>query len=84
MLDTASEAALLASYRLCWRVQCAGRLLGQTADSDTLGEGACAFLMRETGAADMAALQAHLAEATATATGIVERVLAQPDSAAGS
>ena len=73
----AAEAdALLAAYRLCWRLQCAGRLLADTPpDPERLGPAATAFLLRETGEASTAALAGRLEGLTGAAAGIVARLL---------
>ncbi|MFA5539512.1 MAG: glutamine-synthetase adenylyltransferase, partial [Gemmobacter sp.] len=72
------ETVLLAAYRLFWRVQCAGRLLGDRPPApDSLGEGARAFLLREADAPDPAALAARMdSAAEAAATVIAARIRA--------
>ncbi len=69
--------ALLAAYRLQWRLHAAARLLvdGEL-DMDSLGEGGRAFVLRETGAADPAALAAELGSAVARAVAAVDRLVA--------
>lgn len=75
-LAAADEAALLASYRLLWRVQCCLRQLGdRVTDPEALGEGARRFLLRETGFESVEALVQRLAEASAVAEGVIGRVL---------
>nr|RDS96517.1 glutamine-synthetase adenylyltransferase [Cereibacter sphaeroides f. sp. denitrificans] len=62
-LTAACEADLLAAYRLCWRLQAGSRLLSEgPLDFDSLGEGGCAFLMREVEAPDAEALLTRLRE----------------------
>jgi len=75
-IDPAREEALLAAYRLLWRVQCVMRLLGDRAtDPDALGEGAQAFLLRETGIETLPALCARIEEMTSVAAGILDGIL---------
>jgi glutamate-ammonia-ligase adenylyltransferase len=72
------EHALLASaYRLLWRLQAAGRLLtDRPLDLAAIGEGGQAFLLREAGVADLAALAHRLEESTGAVQAIVEAALA--------
>ena len=66
------QAALLDAYRLCWRLQCAARLLSdRTASPDALGEGGRAFVLRECGATATQALTERLTEATALAERVI-------------
>ncbi len=68
--------ALLAGYRLLWRVQCCLRLLAERiTDPEALGEGACGFLLRETGAETIEALLERLGAATEAASGVIDAVL---------
>ncbi len=71
LLDAAAEAALLAAYRLCWRLRCATKLLGAR-DVALLREGARAMLLRETGAADLPALAADLTAVTRAAGQMID------------
>ncbi|MCC0079195.1 MAG: glutamine-synthetase adenylyltransferase [Rhodobacter sp.] len=76
-IDTAAQEVLLGAYRLLWRVQCSLRLLAdRVTDPEALGEGARAFLLRETGEETLEALVARLAEATGEAAAIVDAALA--------
>jgi len=76
LIDKAQEDALLAAYRLQWRVHCALRLLNDTRQKpDALGEGAQAFILRETAMPDMEALTGHLADLTAAAAQLVAAAL---------
>ena len=61
-LLTADAAGRLASiWRALWRLHASGRLLTDRAlDMEAIGRGGQSFLLRETGAADLAALQASL------------------------
>jgi glutamate-ammonia-ligase adenylyltransferase len=71
-IDAGEEAALLAAYRLLWPLQAGGRLLGEARlDPDAMGQGARAFLLRETGAADAAALAARLTALTGEAAAVI-------------
>lgn len=75
-ITAAEETALLAAYRLLWRVQCCLRQLGdRVTDPAALGEGARRFLLRETGMESVEALVDRLAEVKASAEGIIDRVL---------
>ena len=76
LLAAQDEAALLASYRLLWRVQACLRQLGdRVTDPAALGDGARRFLLRETGAESVEALVDRLGEASAVADGVIARVL---------
>ena len=76
-LSQSDEQALLDAYRLCWRLQAGSRLLTDKAlDIDTLGIGARAFLLRETGQADEAALGAKLTEALTADEAVINRIFA--------
>jgi glutamate-ammonia-ligase adenylyltransferase len=79
--DIATELAR--SYRLCWQVQLASKLLsGQTIDPDQIGEGGRAFLLRETGATDIEALQTRLTSSSDAAAPMIEEALASTDTIA--
>jgi [glutamine synthetase] adenylyltransferase / [glutamine synthetase]-adenylyl-L-tyrosine phosphorylase len=76
-LSQSDEQALLDAYRLCWRLQAGSRLLTDKAlDMDSLGIGARAFLLRETGQADEETLLQRLAEVLAAAETVICRVFA--------
>jgi glutamate-ammonia-ligase adenylyltransferase len=78
-LSQSDEQALLDAYRLCWRLQAGSRLLTDKAvDLDALGIGARAFLLRETGQTDEAALAARLTEVLAAAEAVINRLYAAP------
>ena len=67
-LSAADETALLAAYRLCWRLQAGSRLLSEgQVDPSRLGEGGCAFLLREVEAPSPEALSTRLAAVVAEA-----------------
>ena len=71
-MSQADQAALLDAYRLCWRLQCAARLLSdRTAEPDSLGEGGRAFVLRECGAPAAEALTERLKEAAALAERVI-------------
>lgn len=73
LLTAAEEEALLSAYRLCWRLQAASRLLtDRPLEMDTLGEGARAFLTRETDAPDAASLTEGLAARTEAAASVID------------
>lgn len=72
LLDATQEAALLKGYRLMWRLHAAKRLLGdRTPDPAALGQGACAFLLRETDCPAQDDLTAALEAAVARAADII-------------
>ncbi|WP_413849569.1 glutamine-synthetase adenylyltransferase [Albidovulum sp.] len=76
LLAAADEAALQEAYRFLWRLQAGGRLLTPRAlDMAAIGEGGRAFLLRETGMSDIAALTSQLCLQTGRAAGIIDRAL---------
>ena len=85
LLSKEDEAALQEAYRFLWRLQAGGRLLTERPlDLDAVGEGGRAFLMRETGASDLAGMASLLERHTESAGAIIARSLALPEDAAGS
>jgi glutamate-ammonia-ligase adenylyltransferase len=77
-----AEAALLETLRLLWRLQASARLLGEGGlDPATLGAGALAFVLRETGAADTAALATRLDSLTRAADDAISALLAGAETA---
>ena len=71
-VSVTDQTALLAAYRLCWRLQAGARLLSdQPLDPDELGEGALAFVLREVGAATVAEVTAQLAQACGLADAVI-------------
>lgn len=71
-MSQTDQQALLDSYRLCWRLQCAARLLtDRTVTPETLGEGGRAFILRECGAETEAGLTGRLGEAAALAERVI-------------
>ncbi|MBW7056592.1 glutamine-synthetase adenylyltransferase [Paracoccus bogoriensis] len=73
-LLTADAAGRLASiWRALWRLHASGRLLTDRAlDMEAIGLGGQSFLLRETGAADLAALQASLERDTVEARILID------------
>ena len=77
LIDKAGFEALASAYRFFWRLQAGGRLLtDRPLDMAAIGEGGRAFMLREVGEPDLAALTARLDATTATVRGIIEAVLA--------
>ncbi|PKP69864.1 MAG: glutamine-synthetase adenylyltransferase, partial [Alphaproteobacteria bacterium HGW-Alphaproteobacteria-4] len=77
LIDKAGFEALASAYRFFWRLQAGGRLLtDRPLDMAAIGEGGRAFMLREVGEPDLAALAARLDATTATVRGIIEAVLA--------
>ena len=75
-IEPEAVARLVESYRLLWRVQSAARLLsGDLLDLSAIGQGGTAFLLRETGARDVAALETRIAATTEAAGRLIERAL---------
>jgi glutamate-ammonia-ligase adenylyltransferase len=78
ILPETDAQALLSAYRLFWRHHAASRLLTEgTLVQEELGDGARAFLMRETGASGIEDLARRLGEAAATAEAAVLRLVAE-------
>ncbi|MEM0946603.1 MAG: glutamine-synthetase adenylyltransferase [Pseudomonadota bacterium] len=66
-------SSLCAAHALLWKVQAAARLITpDPLDPETIGEGACRFLLRETGAATMADLEDALAAMSGDAGAIID------------
>jgi glutamate-ammonia-ligase adenylyltransferase len=75
-LAESDAQALLTAYRLQWRLHAAARLLtDRVLDWQALGEGARAFILRETGAVDGADLSQSLAAAVQAAGAAVSRLV---------
>lgn len=75
-LDAAESTALKQDYTLFWQVQVASKLLSeQDLSPEVIGEGGAAFLLRETGADSMAALEQALAEAATRAAAHIDAAL---------
>jgi glutamate-ammonia-ligase adenylyltransferase len=78
LLPRADEEALQAAYRFLWRLQAGGRLLtDRPLDMAAIGQGGRAFLLRETGMSDLAALRSQLTGHVAHVAEIVARGLGQ-------
>ncbi len=77
-LDAANSAALLDAAGLCWTVQSAAQLVvGGGLDPDKLGEGGLRFILRETGADDLAALAERMADLSARASAVIDRLVGE-------
>ncbi len=73
---------LASAYRFLWRLQAGGRLLtDRPLDMTAIGQGGRAFLLRETGAADLDDLAAQLAQTVADVAAIVQDALPETDEA---
>ena len=73
ILSDSDAQVLLDAYRLLWRLQAGTRLITDgVVEPGSLGEGACAFLLRETGEPGAEALS----ERMEVVTGLAERVIA--------
>ena len=71
-MSQANQSALLEAYRLCWRLQCASRLLtDRTISPDALGEGGRAFILRECAVGTAEALTERLALAANLAETVI-------------
>ncbi|WP_375690253.1 glutamine-synthetase adenylyltransferase [Pseudooceanicola sp. LIPI14-2-Ac024] len=76
-LSVGDRADLLAAYDLCWQLGQVAKLLSdRPLDPDAIGEGGREMLLRETGASDIAALEARYEEATGRAAAVIDRALA--------
>jgi glutamate-ammonia-ligase adenylyltransferase len=77
LMPETDAQALRDAYRLQWRLHAAARLLSERTapDWEALGEGARAFLLRETGAPDAQKLAADLARHQAAAAAAVARLV---------
>jgi glutamate-ammonia-ligase adenylyltransferase len=79
-LDAASGAALSDAAALCWTVQAAAQLLlGSGLDVEKLGEGGVRFVARETGAADLDALENLMQDTCARAAAVVDNLTGDGD-----
>ncbi|OWJ72593.1 glutamine-synthetase adenylyltransferase [Haematobacter massiliensis] len=76
VLSREEAEAVLASYRLCWRLVAAARLLTDgPLDPATVGAGGMEFLLRETGAESLEMLAAELRLRAEQAGAVADRVL---------
>ncbi|MDX5350284.1 MAG: glutamine-synthetase adenylyltransferase, partial [Paracoccaceae bacterium] len=79
-LPDSDAQALLSAYRLEWRLHAAARLLSdRTLDWESLGEGARAFVLREAGVKDVAALALALGPVQEAAAAAVTRLLGKAE-----
>jgi glutamate-ammonia-ligase adenylyltransferase len=77
ILTVADGAALTRAAAFFWQLQAAARLLtGGRLDPAALGAGGLAFVLRETGQADVAALADEIAAVAQGAAQVVDRLLA--------
>jgi glutamate-ammonia-ligase adenylyltransferase len=77
-LSQTDETVLAKAARLFWRLHASARLLtDQALTPQDLGAGARAFLLRETGVADEAALTKAVAEAAAEAAVVIDKTCAE-------
>ncbi|MFQ3184654.1 MAG: glutamate-ammonia-ligase adenylyltransferase [Octadecabacter sp.] len=75
-LDAADSAALLEAAGLYWTVQSAAQLIvGGGLDKDKLGEGGLRFILRETGADDLATLSKKMADVAARASAVIDQLV---------
>lgn len=78
LLAPDQQATLTEALRLLWPLQAGQRLLGvASADPAGLGDGARAFLLRETGATDADGLARRLAACCAAAERVIDACLGQ-------
>jgi glutamate-ammonia-ligase adenylyltransferase len=77
-LSQTDETVLAKAARLFWRLHASARLLSdQALTPQDLGAGARAFLLRETGVADEAALTQAVAQAAAEAAVVIDKTCAE-------
>ena len=73
-LTAEDQAVLLEAYRLLWRLQAGSKLLGDRGlDLASLGEGGRVFLLRETGAGSVEALEGQIGRMVSLAEGVIAR-----------
>ncbi|QYZ70802.1 glutamine-synthetase adenylyltransferase [Neotabrizicola shimadae] len=84
ILSVSDQTALMEAYRLLWQLQAGARLLtDRPLELERLGEGGRAFLLRETGEADAAALSARLDRAVAEAGAVISARVGGEDGETG-
>ncbi|PLL13489.1 glutamine-synthetase adenylyltransferase [Tabrizicola sp. TH137] len=72
ILSDSDVSVLLEAYRLMWRLQAGTRLITEgVLEPDKLGEGGCAFLLRETGEGSAEALGQRLETVAAAAEAVI-------------
>ena len=78
ILPETDAQALTTGYRLLWRLHAAGRLLTDgVLDVRALGQGARAFVLRETGAAEAGSLATELAQAVSASEAAITRLVGE-------
>jgi glutamate-ammonia-ligase adenylyltransferase len=78
VLAAEDQAVLAEAYRFLWRLQCGAKLLSdKPLDPEAIGEGGRAFLLRETGETDVAALSARLDRVVSLAGEVIDRQFAK-------
>jgi len=78
ILSDSDAQVLLDAYRLLWRLQAGTRLITDgVVEPGSLGEGACAFLLRETGQPGADALSGRLESVTGLADAVIAAHLGQ-------
>ncbi|MFD1914476.1 glutamine-synthetase adenylyltransferase [Halodurantibacterium flavum] len=81
-IAAADAETLLRVYRMLWRLQAGTRLLtDRPLDPAEVGEGACAFLLRELDATGINDLRSRLDKATLDTAEIIDRYIGRGDSA---
>lgn len=84
ILSDSDATILMETYRLMWRLQAGRRLITEgTLDLNKLGEGARAFLLRETGETELAALAARLERMAEQAAAVIAGQLRPEDAQGG-
>jgi glutamate-ammonia-ligase adenylyltransferase len=75
-LDYAGARDLTAAWRLMWTIGQIGKLLSEKAiEPETLGQGGCSLLLRDTGAPDIAALTAQVDQTVSHAGDLVDQAV---------
>ncbi len=75
-LSQTDETVLLNAMRLLWRLHCSARLLSdRLPEPQSLGAGALAFVLRETGATDAQALTKAVAQVAAGAAAVIDGMM---------
>ncbi|WP_120501574.1 glutamine-synthetase adenylyltransferase [Roseovarius sp. EL26] len=78
-LSDADSAALSRAHGLCWQLHQAARLLGEKPlEAEKIGQGGSEFVLRDTGYQTLAELAEALAECSALAAVVIDRVLRVP------
>ena len=83
-LQDDESATLNDAYGLCWKVQAVSKLLSDKPfDPESMGEGGCAMMLRETGAESLTALERELAGVAERAGAVIDAVLERMPKGAG-